>query len=260
MQRAMRTAALLAALAGFLVPGGGAAAQELWLTTSSGEAGPQVRVNFGSPRERRVPSRPKLLSLVAITPDASANLLPEVKPSAPDVPPALVAPLPSKPARTLVAATYDSGYWVTLKDGAKRNTSRLMEPEAEAGRWTVRFAKAALGPEAPWQRVVGHVLEIVPLEVPSASAGAIRFRVLFRGRPLAGAAVFYADNSGDLGQRQPPASVTDEAGVATVPIRQPGMQIVSVSHAEDPSLAPALADRDDYSATFAFRLDEATVN
>jgi hypothetical protein len=33
------------------------------------------------------------------------------------------------------------------------------------------------------------------------------------------------------------------------------MQIVSVSHAEDPSLAPALADRDDYSATFAFRLD-----
>ncbi len=124
----------------------------------------------------------------------------------------------------------------------------------------MRFAKAALGPEAPWQRVVGHILEIVPLEVPSASAGAIRFRVLFRGRPLAGAALFYADNSGDLGQRQPPASVTDEAGVATVPIRQAGLQIVSVDHAEHPSLAPALADRDDYSATFAFRLDEATVN
>ncbi|MEH3146500.1 MAG: DUF4198 domain-containing protein [Methylobacterium frigidaeris] len=259
MKRALRSAAALAFALGLALPGG-AAAQELWLTASSGEAGPQVRVNFGSPRDRRVPSRPKLLSLVALTPDASANLLPEVTQSAPDVPPALVAALPSKPSRTLVAATYDSGYWVTLKDGASRNTSRLMEPDAETGRWTVRFAKAALGPEAPWQRVVGHVLEIVPLEVPGASAGAVRVRVLYRGRSLAGAALFYGDSAGDLDHRQPPVSVTDEAGVATVPIRQPGLQIITVRHAARPSLAPALADRDDYSATFAFRLDEATVN
>ncbi|WP_407519429.1 DUF4198 domain-containing protein [Methylobacterium oryzisoli] len=250
-------AAALAVLALSLLAGP-AGAHDLWLTLSSPEAGPQVRVNFGRARERLTPFRPKLLDLTAITPDETKDLVGALKPSPPDVPPALLAALPTRPGRTLVAASYDSGYWVRLKDGTGRNTSRRVLPDAEGARWSMKFAKAAFGPGAPWQRVVGHLLEIVPLEVPGPTAGALRVRVLFRGAPLAGAALMTGEGAMDAGQT--PHYTTDQDGVATVPIRQAGAQLITVTHDVAPSATPDLADRDEYSATFAFRLDEAPVN
>ncbi|MFE1598567.1 DUF4198 domain-containing protein [Methylobacterium sp. ID0610] len=247
------------ALAAFGEP---AAAQQhdLWITLSTPEAGPQLRVNFGAPRQRLMPSKPKLVELQAITPDETAGLATALTPSPPDVPPALVAPLPTKPNRTLAAATYDSGYWVTLKDGSGRNTSRRLAPDAAASRWSVRFAKAAFGPAAPWLKVVGHTLEIVPLEIPAPTAGAIRVRVLFRGAPLPGASILYGEGSADLDPTQAPHVATDADGVATVPIRKAGAQLLTARHSVGPSATPDLADRDDYSATFAFRLDEVSMN
>ncbi|GJE01714.1 DUF4198 domain-containing protein [Methylobacterium isbiliense] len=251
---AVRAAAALA-LSLLAAPAG---AHDLWLTLSSSEAGPQVRVNFGHARARLTPAKPKLLDLTAITPDETKDLAAALKPSPPDVPPALLAALPTRPGRTLVAASYDSGYWVRQKDGSGRNTSRRMRPDAEAARWSMKFAKAAFGPSAPWQRVVGHILEIVPLEVPGPTAGALRVRVLFRGAPLAGAALVTGEGAMDAGQT--PHYTTDQDGIATVPIRQAGAQLLTVTHAIVPSATPELADRDEYSATFAFRLDEAPVN
>ncbi|ACL60025.1 DUF4198 domain-containing protein [Methylobacterium nodulans] len=256
-RRTSLAVAAVMALAALAAP---ARAHDLWLTLSTPEAGPQVRVNFGSPRERLTPAKPKLVALQAITPDETTTFVAALRPSPPDVPPALVAPLPSKASRTLVAATYDSGYWVTLTDGSGRNTSRRLVPDATASRWSVRFAKAALGPAAPWLKVVGHALEIVPLEIPAPTAGAIRVRVLFRGEPLAGASVVYGESGADLDPGQAPQVTADAEGIATVPIRKAGAQLLTVRHGVSPSATPDLADRDDYSATFAFRLDEASVN
>ncbi|ACA18814.1 putative ABC-type Co2+ transport system, periplasmic component [Methylobacterium sp. 4-46] len=250
-------AVAVAALAVLTAP---ARAHDLWLTLSTPEAGPQVRVNFGSPRQRLAPAKPKVIDLQAITPDQTVSLVAPLTPSPPEVPPALVAALPTKAARTLLAATYDSGYWVTLMDGSGRNTSRRLVPDARDSRWAVRFAKAALGPAAPWSKVVGHTLEIVPLEVPAATAGAIRVRVLFRSEPLAGAVVNYGEGSADLDPAQAPRVLTDAEGVATVPIRKAGAQLITARHSVSPSATPDLADRDEYSATFAFRLDEQPVN
>ncbi|GJD47563.1 hypothetical protein OPKNFCMD_0271 [Methylobacterium crusticola] len=239
----------------------GAAAHDLWLTLSNAEAGPQVRVNFGHPGQRRTPNLPKVLDLAAETPEGSTDLRPALKPAAADVPPALVAALPTKPARTLVAARYDAGYWVTLRDGGRRNASRRVAPDAREARWAMKFAKAAFGPAAPWQKVVGHTLEIVPLEVPAATAGAIRVRVLFRGAPLPGAALIYGEGTTDHpGESRLPVYTTDAEGVATVPIRKAGAQVVTVSQTVSPSATPMLADEDVYTASFAFRLDEPSVN
>ncbi|WP_163980742.1 DUF4198 domain-containing protein, partial [Raoultella ornithinolytica] len=74
----------------------------------------------------------------------------------------------------LVVAAYDNGYWVRLADGSYRNASKRMLPQADKSLWSVKFAKAALGPSAPWDRVIGQTLEIVPLEAPAAASGKIR--------------------------------------------------------------------------------------
>ena len=249
-------------LAAALVLGGPAraGAHELWLTLSTIDSVPQVRGNYGHASKRRAPSLPKLIELVALTQDGANGLRAGLKPAPPDVPPALLAPLGTKPGRTLVAATYDSGYWSTLRDGTTVNSSRRLVAEARESRWSVKYAKAAFGPGAPWLRVVGHTLEIVPVEVPGPTAGAIRVRVLFRGAPLPGADLYYGDSGMEPERAGLPAYATDQDGIATVPIRKAGSQVLTVSQTVSPSATPTLADEDVYTATFAFRLDEPSVN
>ncbi|KMO10076.1 hypothetical protein QR79_31470, partial [Methylobacterium indicum] len=69
-------------LAAALVLGGSAraGAHELWLTLSTIDAVPQVRVNYGHASKRRAPSLPKLIELVALTQDGANGLRAGVKP------------------------------------------------------------------------------------------------------------------------------------------------------------------------------------
>ncbi len=254
----LRTALAAALVLGAVRPG---SAHELWLTLSTADQAPQVRVNYGHASKRRAPWAPQLIQLVALTQEGgSTDLRGSLKPAPPDVPPALLAPLGAKPGRTLVAATYDAGFWTTLRDGTRLHASRRLVPEAREGRWSVKYAKAAFGPGAPWLRVVGHTLEIVPVEVPGPTAGAIRVRVLFRGAPLPGADLYYGESGMEPERAGVPAYTTDPEGIATVPIRKAGSQVLTVSQTVSPSATPTLADEDVYTATFAFRLDEPSVN
>jgi nickel transport protein len=253
----LRTALAAALVLGASRPGG---AHELWLTLSTVDQAPQVRVNYGHASKREAPRAPQLLELIALTQEGRTSLRAGLKPAPPEVPPALLAPLGTKPGRTLVAATYDAGYWTTLRDGTRLNASRRLVPDAREGRWSVKYAKAAFGPGAPWLRVVGHTLEIVPVEIPGPTAGAIRVRVLFRGAPLPGADLYYGDSGMEPERAGVPAYTTDPEGIATVPIRKAGSQVLTVRQTVSPSGTPTLADEDVYTATFAFRLDEPSVN
>ncbi|KMO40928.1 DUF4198 domain-containing protein [Methylobacterium aquaticum] len=253
----LRPALAAALLLGASRPGG---AHELWLTLSTVEPVPQVRVNYGRASKREAPHAPQLIQLVALTQDGSTDLRAGLKPAPADVPPALLAPLGTKPGRFLAAATYDAGFWTTLRDGTRLQASRRLVPDAREGRWSVKYAKAAFGPGAPWLRVVGHMLEIVPVEVPGPTAGAIRVRVLFRGAPLPGADLLYGDSGMEPERAGMPAYTTDAEGIATVPIRKAGSQVLTVTQTVSPSATPTLADEDVYTATFAFRLDEPSVN
>jgi nickel transport protein len=70
-------------------------------------------------------------------------------------------------SHALLAVRYDNGYWVKVSDTVYRNATRRFAPEAQDSIWSAKFAKTLTGPLAPWQRVVGHELELVPLRNPA---------------------------------------------------------------------------------------------
>ncbi|MDF2598107.1 MAG: putative ABC-type Co2+ transport system, periplasmic component [Methylobacterium brachiatum] len=240
--------ALLAAASVALA--GPAAAHDLWLSPGPGS----VMVQYGHPHEPEMPAARKLTGLIAYEPSRTVGLIAQAEPGAV---PVLRATLSGD---ALVAAAYDNGYWVRLADGSYRNASKRMVPEGEKSQWSVKYAKAAVGPTAPWDRVVGQPLEIVPLEAPNAAKGAIRVRVLFEGRPLSGADVVATDGATFKSEADQARAATDAAGEATVPLRAAGPQVLAVNHRVAPSQTPALADTDTYSATFAFTVADPKTN
>lgn len=245
----MKLAALATtALLGLASP---ASAHDIWLTP--GPSG-GVLVHYGHPHEPEMPSADKLMSLSAYEP---ARVLPLTAKAEPGSAPVLKAAFEGE---ALVAASYDNGYWVRLEDGSYRNASKRMLPEARKSLWSVKFAKAALVPSAPWDRVVGQPLEIVPLEAPAAASGKIKVKVLFEGRPLAGASVVATDGANFKSEADQAQAATDAEGIAVVPLRAAGPQVLGVAHRVIPSQTPALADADTYSATFAFTVTDPKTN
>jgi nickel transport protein len=227
-----------------------AAAHDLWLTPGPGG----VLLHYGHPHQPELPNAGKLASVIAYTPSGTIALAAKAEPGPA---PTLRAALDGD---ALVAASYDNGYWVRLPDAGYRNVSKRMLPGAEKSTWSGKFAKAAIGPSAPWDRVVGQPLEIVPLEAPAAAKDRLRVRVLFEGRPLAGADVTATDGANVHGAADQARAATDAGGIAVVPLRAAGPQVLSVSHRVAPSQTPMLADADTYAATFAFTVSDPKTN
>ncbi|GBU18181.1 MULTISPECIES: DUF4198 domain-containing protein [Methylobacterium] len=242
----MRHALLLAAAT--LALSGTARAHDIWLSPGQGV----VHLHYGHPNEPETASADKLMSLTAYAPGGSVTLAAKPGPGG-----ALDA---AYQGDALVVAAYDNGYWVRLADGSYRNASKRMLPQADKSLWSVKFAKAALGPSAPWDRVIGQTLEIVPLEAPAAASGKIRVRVLFEGRPLAGASVVATDGVNFKTEADQARTATDTDGIAEVPLRTAGPQVLGVGHSVRPSQTPALADADSYTATFAFTVADPKTN
>ena len=241
LARALAATGLLALS---LAPG---QAHDLWLTPAPGG----VAVHLGHVHEPTPPSADKLVHLGALTARGTATLTARAEAGAPVLTAAVAGP-----GDALVSATYDSGFWVRTRAGAWRNADRRAVPDAERSQWSMKFAKVVLGPEAPWDRVLGQTLEIVPLEAPTRAAEAVRVRVLFEGRPVAGAEI--AVTSGEAAD--PLRVATGADGEARVPLARAGQQILAVGHRVKPSRTPALADADSYTATLAFTVAEPRTN
>ena len=96
----------------------------------------------------------------------------------------------------------------------------------------------------------------MPLEAPASASGKIRVRVLFEGRPMAGADVIATDGANFKSEADQAHAKTDIDGVAVVPLRAVGPQVLGVSHRVAPSQTPTLADADSYAATFAFTVTD----
>lgn len=249
-RKALSAACLAAPFAGFLALGAPASAHDIWLDpTGSG-----VQVLYGHPHEPELPSAGKLMSLTAYEPSDAVVLKAKLE----------AGPAPALRAAhqgdALFAAAYDNGYWVRLPDGSYRNASKRMLPQADKSLWSVKFAKAVFGPAAPWDKIVGQPLEIVPLEAPTSASGQIRVRVLFEGRPLNGASVVATDGVNFKSDADQARATTDAEGVAVVALRRAGPQVLGVSHRVTPSQTPALADSDSYGATLAFTVTDPKTN
>ncbi|MBD8905294.1 DUF4198 domain-containing protein [Methylorubrum zatmanii] len=237
-------ACLVAAFLAWTVP---ATAHDLWLAPGQGG----VHVLYGHPHEPEMPSAAKLMSLTAYEASGTKALAAKAEAGV------LRA---AYQGDALVAAAYDNGYWVRLEDGTYRNASKRVLPLATKSLWSMKFAKAALGAAAPWDRVVGHPLEIVPLEDPATASGTIRVKVLFEGRPLASASVVATDGVNFKSEADQARATTDAEGIARVPLRSAGPQVLAASHHVRPSQTPQLADTDAYSATFAFTISDPKTN
>jgi uncharacterized GH25 family protein len=233
-----------------------ASAHDVWLTIAGEVASRRAIVNYGHPDDRPPAFADKVVDLVAINSRGSTSLLKGIAQTTIKG----IAVAQTKPfaddGHTLLAARYDNGFWIRTADGVSRNATRRLVPDAADSLWSVKFAKALTGPDAPWDKVLGHVLEIVPLSDPAkAKPGqTLRLKVLFQGKPLSGGAVERGDGVTAVAEKDIPRFPTDADGIASIPIVQAGQHLLVIDHRVSPSATPDQANSDRFNATLWFRV------
>lgn len=243
-----------AAIAGAVLLPQATSAHDVWVTIA-GDARERIAiVHYGHPDDRPPALADKILDLDAISAGDRRSLLKGLGYTSEGG--AVV--VRSKPftddGRLLIAVRYDNGFWTATADGAMRNVTRRLVPSATEGLWSVKFGKAITGRGAPFQNVLGHDLEIVPLADPAAVkvGDSLRLRVLFRGKPLAGAQVERGDSKTAMPENEIPRFKTNADGVVAVPIVKAGPHLLVIDHRVTPSLTPDQASSDFYNATLWF--------
>jgi nickel transport protein len=231
-------------------------AHDAWITLSGPAEARRAVVNYGHPDDRPAAFADKVVDLVAITAKARSSLLDGLAAASENG----VQIARSKPfedaGHTLLAARYDNGFWVKTTDGLYRNATRRLVPDAAESFWSGKFAKALSGADAPWQEVLGHDLELVPLSDPAKArpGETLKVKVLFRGKPLAEAEVERGDGKTAVAEKDIPKFKTDADGVATIPIAKPGAHLLVIDHRTAPSATPDQATADLYNATLWFNV------
>ncbi len=128
-------------------------------------------------------------------------------------------------APALLALEFDNGIWSRAEGGKSVNRPMNENPGATLGTHALKHAKTVVVWNDVALRPVGQTLEIVPLAAVAPRAGEpLRVRVLYEGRPLAGAKVAADEDA--------PATLTDANGVATF-MPRPGRNTVWVNHRVD---------------------------
>jgi len=239
-----------------VVLAGPAVAHDAWLTFAGDAPTRRVVVHYGHPDDRPPALGDKVLDLAVFRPAGSVSLVAGLAVERDGEAVVAVSKPFADDGHGLAVARYDNGYWVKTKDGLYHNATRRMVPDAAEVFWSGKFAKALSGPGAPWQKEFGHDLEIVPLADPAAvrRGGELVLRVLFKGKPLAGAEVERGDGVTPVPEKDIPRFKTDAEGVARVPVVASGAHLIVVDHKASPSLEPAQADSDLFNATLWFRV------
>jgi nickel transport protein len=245
---------VLLATAAILVTTGIASAHDVWLTLSGEAASRRVIVNYGHPDDRPPTMPDKILDLVAIAPDGVSSLLSGLAPAQDHGAPVVESRPFADSGNLMLAARYDNGFWIKTTDGHYRNATRRLVPDAAESLWSSKFAKALTGPDAPWQKILGHDLEMVPLSDPDkVKPGEIlRLKVLFQGKPLSGVDVERGDGVTAVPEKDIPRFVTNAEGIAAIPIVKAGPHLLVIDHRVAPSATPDQANVDLFNATLWF--------
>lgn len=127
-------------------------------------------------------------------------------------------------------------------------------PKSDIVRRYAKYGKTVVevgaGPRA-FDRVAGHPLEFIPLSDPAAGpTGQLQLRLMFQGKPLAGARVHAGTAPRDGKPQTELSMVTTNGGVVSVPASS-GLWNVRTIHVV-PSPAGADAQWDVYWATFVY--------
>jgi len=155
----------------------------------------------------------------------------------------------------VIAAVFDNGFWTTTAENLEVNKRKSEVPGAKESGHYLKYAVHLRGDlKTPLGALPGHTLQMTPVNavLPRHMGESLTLRTLFRGKPLAGAAVL-TDFIND------PAAKplrTDADGIVTVKIRNQGLNVISVAH-ETPSDKPADTDKVEHRATLSFVLAPA---
>lgn len=193
----------------------------------------------------------KRLPLIKSVSGYDAGLQP-VKTSLRVAGPLLLVDSEGEPA--VVAAVLDNGTWSKTPDGEWLKKGRDEVQNATISEKTMKYAVHIGGPlSAPLAPLEGQVLQILPVgEVPAMLGQPLKLRVLFQGKPVAGARVlndFVNDPDGT-----PVKSGAD--GSVTIKVRNQGLNVVTAIF-DGPADDPAKIDKIEHLATLSFVLPHA---
>ena len=230
-------------------------AHDLWLTTDDSGTQLTAALNFGESNRRDPLTVQRIFNVDVIDDKGITSLRGGTFTEHPvgDGPVLVTGSFPKPGTAALLAASYDSGYWVTTAQGM-RNVSKRLYPQASASRWAVKFAKTLLGPGA-YKRVLGQEMELTALEDPfSLSPGqTLQVRVQLKGKPITDAKVRILDGVTVMDPKEVASTPTNAEGIAAVKLNRRGLYVLAVEY--DVSGAnPELADKDEYNSTLVFEL------
>jgi hypothetical protein len=155
---------------------------------------------------------------------------------------------------TLVTATLQNGVWSRMKGGEFENKGLDQMPGAEVSENNIKYAVTLQAPlTKPLPALPNQTLQIIPVgDIPTTLGKRLTYKVLFKGKPVAGAAVV-----NDM-VNDPDAKplMTGADGSVTLPVRNQGLNVVRAVY-KGPSEDPAKYRRTDHTATLAFTLAHA---
>jgi len=155
---------------------------------------------------------------------------------------------------TAVAAVMFNGIWSKPPDGEWVKKGRDEVPNSTLSEKNYKFAVHIAGPlTTPLPSLPGQTLQIVPVTaIPEKMDQPLTLRVLFQGKPAAGADVL-RDFVNDPDQKP---LKTAKDGTVTIKVRNQGLNVIAAV-LSGPSDEPTKADRMEYTATLSFVLAHA---
>ena len=161
----------------------------------------------------------------------------------------------SDSAPTVVTAVLDNGTWSKTPDGEWHKKGKDELPNAVTSEKTMKYAVVIRGPlSTPLPALPDQVLQVVPVDasLPVLLGKPLKLRVLFNGKPIAGAQVQsdYVNDPDNEGVK----SAAD--GTVTITVRNQGLNVVAATY-DGPTDNPAKASKIEHRATLSFVLPHA---
>jgi uncharacterized GH25 family protein len=159
----------------------------------------------------------------------------------------------------VVAAAMDYGVWSKTPDGEWHKKGLDELPNAIISEHNFKYAvhlnsgdNGAGLPTKPLPSFPDHVLQVVPVDpnIPQEMGKPLKVRVLFKGKPIAGAIV-QRDIVNDPDEAAPAKTAAD--GTATIAIRNQGLNVLNAIYV-GPSDNPKKYSKMEYRATLSFVL------
>jgi uncharacterized GH25 family protein len=155
---------------------------------------------------------------------------------------------------TVVTAVMFNGIWSKTPDGEWLKKGKDEVPNAVVSEKNFKYAVYLAGPlSGPMPAFPDQVVQIIPVDaLPEKMGEPLKLKVLFNGKPVAGARVI-ADLVNDP---DAPRLITGADGVVTIKVRNQGINVVNATY-DGPSDEPTKASKMEHEATLTFVLQHA---